>query len=252
MSRATAAVPSCHLSRLRERAGEGSFSALLAIAAAAAAAVAAGCEPSPVAPMHPTWADVEPILRANCNHCHGGTARVTGALGPAVFRFDFYDMTPELCGEAALAMDLPALARAQAGLIMTDVTPVGGPRPRMPPAPGAVLLDWERETLQRWGPAPIRGVAPAGNRPPRIELTGFPASITGPLSFVAVLEDPDGQSAVGVIKVGDVIYKMDRPGSYKVSLDTSGWAARSHPVSAVVCDGWANASYELGEVTVRR
>jgi hypothetical protein len=214
--------------------------------------LAAGCEPAPVAPMNPTWADVEPILRAECNHCHGGSARTTGSLGPAVYRFDFYDMTPEVCGQAALAMDLPALARAQASLIMTDVTPVGGPRPRMPPAPAAVLLDWQRETLQRWALAPVRGPAPVGNRPPRITLTGFPATTSGPLSFVAVLDDPDGQSAVAVLEVADVLYKMDRPGSYRVSLDTSTWPARTYHVSAVVCDGWSNARHELGEVTVRR
>ena len=45
--------------------------------------LALACDGSPAPVAQPTWADVEPILRVHCNHCHGATAAQTGALGPA-------------------------------------------------------------------------------------------------------------------------------------------------------------------------
>lgn len=211
------------------------------------------CQPEPVAPTNPTWADVEPILRGECNHCHGGSAAETGALGGAVFRFDFYDMTPETCGEAVAAMAQPGLARASAGLIAADVTPAFGvPRPRMPPAPARVLADWQRETLQRWAERPVKGAMPADNQAPRLDVRRFPATVNRRLSFVTILSDPDGSSAVGVIKVRDVVFKMDRPGSFAVEIDAATWPAGTHKVTAVLCDGWQTATLEIGEVAVSR
>jgi hypothetical protein len=222
------------------------------IAASLLGATTWACEPAPSAPLNPTWADVEPILRGECNHCHGGSARTTGALGNAVYRFDFYDTTPDVCGEAMVAMDVPALARAAAPLIRSDVTAMPGvPRPKMPPAPAAVLQDWQQQTLQRWAERPVKGPPPADNRPARVEVRRFPATADRQLNFVAVLSDPDGQSAIGVIKVRDVVYKMDRPGSFAVALDTAAWPAGNHPVTAVVCDGWTSAQYEVGQVAIR-
>jgi hypothetical protein len=217
----------------------------------AAGLLALGCEPQPAAPVNPTWADVEPILRGECNHCHGGSAPTTGSVAGAVYRFDFYDLSPEVCGEAMAAMDVPSLARGAASLIRTDVTPPPGvPRPRMPPAPATVLEDWQRETLQRWADRPVKGPAPADNRAPRLEVRRFPASANQQLSFVAVLSDPDGQSAIGVIKVRDAVYKMDRLGSFAVAIDTAAWPAGSHPVTAVLCDGWISTQVEVGVVSV--
>jgi hypothetical protein len=209
------------------------------------------CAPPPSAPTNPTWADVEPILRGECNHCHGGSAATTGAMGPAVYRFDFYDAAADVCGEAMGAMDVPSLARGAASLIRTDVTLTPGvPRPRMPPAPAAVLEDWQRETLQRWAERPVKGAPPEDNRPPRLEVRRFPASANRQLSFVALLSDPDGQSTVGVLKVRNVVYKMSRPGSFAVDLDTSSWPAGSYPVTAIVCDGWEQARYDVGQITI--
>jgi len=206
----------------------------------------AGCAPAPDAPLNPTWADVEPILRGQCNHCHGGSAATTGSVGSIVYRLD-------ACGEAAQAMSLPALARALAPQIKTDVTPLpGAPRPRMPPAPAAVLADWERETLVRWADAPVLGAPPAGNRPPRLEVKGFPALIDQRLTFVAQLSDPDGHSAVGVLRVRDLVFRMDRPGSFQVDLDTRAWEPGPHRLTAVLCDGWQRNTYDLGQITVRR
>lgn len=232
-----------------------SVSSALSLSPAWSLAVVAfsGCAPEPVAPLNPTWADVEPILRGECNHCHGGSAPTTASIGGAVYRFDFYDMTTDVCGDAQAAMNVPALARGSASLIQRDVTPVVGvPRPRMPPAPGAVLADWQRETLQRWADRPVKGAAPAGNQPPRLEVQRFPASVNKRLAFVAVLSDPDGQSALGVIKVGGLVYKMDHPGSFDVDFDSSSWPVGQQKVTAVLCDGWVSSEVELGQITVTR
>jgi hypothetical protein len=211
-----------------------------------------GCDGSPEPPAHPTWADVEPILRVNCNHCHGATARQTGALGPAVYRFDFFDMTESVCGEAASAMDLPALAAASASLIRTDVSLRGEIPPRMPPAPAPPVPELQRQTLRRWGEQPLRGEMPWNNQLPVMRLRRFPHAAAAQLSFVAILEDADGQAVVGVLKIGEHVYKMDRAGAFEMSIDVSAWPAGSYPVSAVLCDGWINASYDFAPLEVRR
>ncbi len=104
-----------------------------------------GCG-DPTVPEHPTWAEVQPILQGECNHCHGSTAARSGGG----FRLSFFDMTRDVCGEAAAALTAGVLAGAAAPFITADITPAAGGHTRMPPAPGPALHDWERETLLRW------------------------------------------------------------------------------------------------------
>jgi hypothetical protein len=221
----------------------------------ALALAASACGGEPAVPANPTWADVEPILRAECNHCHGGTAPVTAALGGLFFRFDFYDMTPEVCGEAAQALEATALGRGYAKLIQADVTvPAGCDRGRMPPAPASPLADWQRETLIRWASAsdPPRGAPLRDNRRPDIHLSAASATADKRLTFTAVIDDPDGEPVVGVLKIGDLTLKMDRPGSFAADIDTSSWPAGTQPISAVLCDGWSQVSYDdLGNVEIK-
>lgn len=214
--------------------------------------LATACQAPPEAPEHPTWGDVAPILQGQCNHCHGATARTTGSLGPAVYRFDFFDMNDAVCGDAAVAMDVPALAFGAAKLIKSAITPPTYGRPRMPPAPGAVLTDWERETLLRWSDAPIKGPPPLGNRRPRIEINQLGAmSVGGTLSFIATINDPDADSVIGVVRIGDRVFKMDHAGSFAVKLDLNGMAAGQQRLNAVLCDGWGNTDYDLGPVQIK-
>jgi hypothetical protein len=206
------------------------------------ALAASACGSDPAVPANPTWTDVEPILRAECTHCHGGTAPVTAALGELFFRFDFYDMTTEICGEAAEALPAVTLGHGYAKLIQADVTvPEGCTRGRMPPAPAGALADWQRETLIRWASAadPPRGLSAAS------------ATADQRLTFTAVIDDPDGEPVVGILKVGDLRLKMDRPGSFAADLDTSAWPAGTQPISAVLCDGWSNVAYPLGNVEIK-
>ena len=203
--------------------------------------------------MEPTWANVEPILRAQCSHCHGATARRTGSVGAAIYRLDFYDMTEGVCGEAAQAMDPGVgMARSWAPLIAKAITTAsGGDRPRMPPAPAPVLADWERRTLMRWAdqPFPPRGDPQTGNRMPNLKLTA-PKLANTRLSLTALVQDPDGEPVVGVLKVGNIILKMDHAGAYTTTLETGAWPAGRYPVLAVLCDGWGNARYQVATIDV--
>jgi hypothetical protein len=210
-------------------------------------AVAAGCQSPPEVPLHPTWADVQPILNGECNHCHGATAAKTGALGPAVYRFDFYDMSDEACGDASSAVDVPALAAASAGRM---VAALSGSPPRMPPAPARPLYDWERDTILRWAEQPIKGPAPPGNHRPRIRVNNLPAAVSKNLSFIATIEDTDGDPVIGVLRLGELSYRMGHPGSFAVNFDMTGVLRGPHRLTAVLCDGWYNATIDLGPIDV--
>jgi hypothetical protein len=121
----------------------------------------------------------------------------------------------------------------------------------MPPAPGPELESWERTMLQRWTAEPSKGPPPAGNRAPIIQVGHLPASADAKLAFTAVVEDPDGEPAIGVLEIGNVLFAMSRSGSFSVSLDTSKWPAGVQRLKATLCDGWQSASYDLGPVEIR-
>lgn len=220
-----------------------------------------GCDDSPQVPVQPTWADVEPILRGNCTSCHGASASVTGsAQGGMAYRLDFYDMTASTCGEAASVLAGQPLAQTWAALIASDVTsPGSGWRPRMPPAPAPSLVDWQRDTLVRWaqqpGPTGAVTVAPKGeprrdDRRPDIQVLATTAMADQRLDFTAVISDADGEAVVGLVKIGDVALPTDHAGAFSASVNTAAWAAGTYPVSAVLCDGWDDVTYQLGNVQI--
>jgi hypothetical protein len=201
------------------------------------------------APEHPTWADIQPIVSGHCTHCHGSTAKVTGSG----YRFDFFDMSADVCGEAAQALGSnPVLSKDLALLISQAITSLTSDvRPRMPPLPAQFLAEWEWNTILRWTGDPQKGVKrdPA-NRPPTIEIHGTAAMVDKSLEITAVVADSDGDPVVGVLKIGDEVLKMDRAGSFSARLDTSAWPAGQRDVSAVLCDGWSNVTQQLGVVLI--
>ncbi|HZL17455.1 MAG TPA: hypothetical protein VFG23_06890 [Polyangia bacterium] len=212
---------------------------------------AVGCNSTPAEPQNPAWADVAPIFRGECDSCHGWTAPTTGAG----YRFDFFDATEGVCGDAALAMESGVVLAGSplAGpQIQTDLLVQKGARwPRMPPQPSPALPDWERDTLERWAAQPIKGPSPPGNRAPNISIAGYPATADDQLSFTAIIDDPDGDSTIGVIEVNGLAFLMGRPGSFDVQFDSSIWPAGPQDVSAVLCDGWSSATIALGSVQIR-
>jgi hypothetical protein len=211
------------------------------------------CGGPPEVPDHPTWADVEPILRGQCTHCHGPTAAITGSKGAAVYRLDFFDMSDGSCGEAALAMGLTSpLAKIYATSMKDAVASVNGNRPRMPPAPAPLLSEWEREVIDRWTRStPIeKGPMPWTNRMPRLQVFSLPAEADRDLRFTVILSDPDGDPVIGIVKAGDARVNLERAGSFTVSFDARTWAKGKHALTAVLCDGWGHMEYEVGQVEI--
>lgn len=223
------------------------------------AVLASACSEAPAVPEHPTWADVEPILRGQCNHCHGATAETTGSsaainpvMGAAVYRLDFFDINDGACGPAAAAITGPASASSVASLMRESVASINGNRPRMPPAPAPLLTQWEREVIDRWTrmPPPSKGGTPWTNRMPRLQVFNFPAMADGRLEFSVILSDPDDDPVIGLLDAGGTPVKLDRAGSFAVSLDTSGWPKGKQSLTAILCDGWGNQAFELGQVDI--
>lgn len=224
-----------------------SFTRALALSGGLAAA-ASGCGAD--APANPTWVQVQPILAAECAHCHGSTAKDTGGA----YRFDFYEMTPEVCGDAAQAIssDTP-LAKALSREIWKAITTtqdLPDQRPSMPPPPAPYLEEREWRTIQNWLETGIpRGEAPLGNRAPEVKFSAVPGPTPHTLDVSIVVTDPDWDPTVGVLKIGDITLRMERGGAFSERLDTAKWPEGPLPVSAAVCDGWASARFALGTVT---
>jgi hypothetical protein len=227
-----------------------------------------GCASTPTEPQTPTWADVAPIFRGECNGCHGWNAPVTGSGE----RFDFFDV--DVCGDAALAVapacTLETLRKKQcapnvlfagsplaSSAIEMDVVPQGGAAwPHMPPQPSPALPGWEVGALERWaatppGTPPVKGPAPPNNRPPTISVEAYPAIASAQLAFTAILDDPDDDAAIGVIEVNGLGFLMNRTGSFTVNFDSSTWPAGSQDVTAVLCDGWTAKTIDLGAVQIK-
>ena len=211
--------------------------------------LAAGCSATPLVPADPTWADVAPIFRGQCNSCHGWTAKETGSS----YRFDFFDMTAEACGDAALALDkglVLAGSPLATGQIGPDITPQPSGWARMPAPPSPALPAWERDTLSRWAARPSKGMAPSANLAPTLEVSGYPAAADQSLAFTVVLSDPDDDAALGVIEVNGLAFLMNRTGSFDVVFDSSSWSAGPQTIRAILCDGWAKTQYDFAPVQV--
>ena len=161
------------------------------------------------------------------------------------YRFDFFDLTQTVCGDAASAVVGARFAAAASSQIAFDITSDNASvRPKMPPEPSPWLADWEWQTLLRWTHDPQKGQRPTGNRPPTLTVTSMNRTIIGWFQLSVDLEDPDGDSAIGVLQIGDATLTMDRPGPFSIEIDGSQWPRGDVAVSATVCDGWGQATYD--------
>jgi len=209
---------------------------------------AAACGPDDP-PEQPTWAQVEPILRAECGSCHGSGALETGGG----IRFDFYDLNTSACGPDVLSAlsDVSAAKKQNDDIAKAITTKDPNVRPLMPPPPAPYLTDNEWLTILRWTARPILGDKPPNDLPPRISLEGTPFVADQTLDIHAVVDDPEGEPVVGILKVGDWTGPMDRAGSFAARLDTSSWPNGVVTVSAVICDGWSQVSAPLQTIEIK-
>jgi hypothetical protein len=110
------------------------------------------CEGPASVPAKPTWVDdVEPILRANCFHCHGSLNPDPAPTSP-LQRWDFYDLgDARLLGIRDVKMDYMTAwssGKDHASLIGSYIMMIGGGR--MPPPPATPLSADAKQTITNW------------------------------------------------------------------------------------------------------
>jgi hypothetical protein len=150
-------------------------------------ALVSACEGAPAAPQKPTWVDdVEPILRANCFHCHGSEKRDAMAL-----RWDFYDpKDPALTAVHDFSSDFALGAgKLHGGQIVPYVKMKGDMR--MPPPPASPLTEPQVTVLERWTSSPERGTRGAANHRPTAEWLSRPTTV--------VVSDEDHEQVLGKV-----------------------------------------------------
>jgi hypothetical protein len=159
-------------------------------------------------PAVPTWeADVYPIIRGNCGHCHGET--VKAGFTPTT-RLDLCDTklfidrglgtvvgmdaagTPQYATGAAGTITLPAYVSASAP-----------PALRMPPPPASPLYDYEIKVLERWAAQSPRDCSKKSpNTKPTAVVVQQPTREGDKVVVVIDVSDPDGDQVMGTVKLG--------------------------------------------------
>lgn len=188
-----------------------------AITLAGLAALAAGCdEPSP-APDRPTWfADVQPILRANCFHCHGSLADFA-RLGTKRWDFLYDPMDPQL---RAIG-DFSSVFEGQGGASPTDALQkfqigafiAANDLTRMPPPPATPLSARDIKVVQTWlmQPNPEKGTRSPNAKPTADWLN---------VGKTFVVKDADRDQVLGKVRCGAMEALLIRSGTHVVPEGT--------------------------------
>jgi hypothetical protein len=201
------------------------------------------CAP-PTVPNRPSWDDdVMPILQGSCNHCHGDTVG-RGIMGGPVFRYDICDPAPFM--EAGIP--LPPMAPGAANLAPTfavQLKPMmAGRRPLMPPPPAALLSDYERDVLLKWGDAmnTDRCRRASRNRAPNVRVIGKPEWDGGDVKVEVEVTDPDGDQVLGKVSVGQASSGITSSGRRVVTVVG---AREGDPINIIVHDGWDSRTLDI-------
>jgi hypothetical protein len=192
----------------------------------------AGCGSEAPAPDKPTWVDdVQPLLQANCFHCHGPTHD----QGIDQFRWDVYnfDKDPKYTelGFPPSAFNSPEIPLESSQILLRIAPPPATPpTPVMPPPPAIPLDTRQIAVIQNWVNDNFLQGQHNPNHKPRI------AWVAKPL-FEVVDDDHD-----------QVLGQLDCSGK-KVQLDHSGgWTLPdgvSPPCTARLYDGFEEGGGDL-------
>jgi hypothetical protein len=217
------------------------------------AAAALGCGGEPALPEVPTWAQhVQPILRANCFHCHGATAsyKAYGTL-----RWDVYDLSEapyQRMGFAKVFEEVTVDGKVDQVATFFGATEEGHPRLvntlcdstapddlRMPPLPATPLSAHERQVLDRWANLLVTRSVPVAmlkgshepNHQPTLTWLQSPTELA--------VRDEDGDQVLG---------KLDCQGVELRILHTGGWtlpAGARPPCRGTLYDGYEEQAVTL-------
>jgi hypothetical protein len=173
-----------------------------------ALAAASACTGEAPVPAKPTWVDVEPILRANCFHCHGGGGRPQNdAAAPMnALRWDFYDPAEAATATMAQAGAFDAQPAKLHVLIFLNPDPNPFGFQYMPPPPGDQLTDREMQVLKGWA---ANGYA-KGSRPDNHKPTA--SWLEKPTSIL--ISDDDFDPVLGTITCGSTTVNLVRSGGW--------------------------------------
>jgi hypothetical protein len=199
----------------------------------AALVALAGCgeiEPPPTA--RPTWvADVEPILRGNCFHCHGAGPQPDGAA-----RWDFQnpDQARTTLDPEGKLVDLKTIGSAQANVALWAGSPAystPGMPTFMPPPPSPPLTPAQGTVLKNW----LATMAPRGmrfnNRKPTVNWFSRPT--------VILVADADGEQVLGKVTCGAAEAAISHSGLTRLP---EGWMP---PCTITLFDGQDLVAFRL-------
>jgi hypothetical protein len=180
-------------------------------------------------PDKPTWVDdVQPILQANCFHCHGANANY-GKWGTK--RWDVFDVSQQPYTDLGFmaGMDFTSpTTTAEKILIKTYIADPG--EGRMPPPPATPLSARDIETITKWLDDPVEGTH-SPNHKPTI------AWITKGKRYEVL--DADGDQVLGQLDCGGTMFPVPRTGGLDFPADATA------PCTATLFDGFDTATVTL-------
>jgi hypothetical protein len=206
---------------------------------------ALGCGTEPPAPDKPTWVDdVQPILQANCFHCHGANAKQKGGNS---LRWDVLDLTNPRYADIGFGETREVPGDMKSGLVFVSTNnplhfgtvplftlPTMTDDARMPPPPATRLTPRDITVLQNWS---MTGFTPGSHQPNHKPTISW---LTKNKTFV--VDDVDGDQVLGKLMCGDAEVSIPRSGLHTLPADVTG------PCDGNLFDGWGD---ELTTVSLK-